>query len=366
MKKVIVLLLAGLFLGNAAGLAEPGVVCGGAVLIDADTGRALWGQNADKPLPMASTTKVMTALVVLDSVDDLEAEVTIPKIASGIPGTSIYLNEGETLTVKQLLLGLLLRSGNDAAVALADYAGGSVDRFVEMMNEKAAELNVDASFVNPHGLDAEGHAASARAMALIAREALQRDTFAEIVSTQRAIIPWDGNDYSRVLQTKNRLLWEYEGATGVKTGYTGRAGRCLVFSAERDGVSLIGVVLNCGAWFDSAKTILDWGFENYSRRMPLARGDPAGEILVEGQNLPVIAGEDVEVTAGDDDRVEIVTKGAEGLAAPVRTGEIVGRGYVSINGEVRKEFPLLAANSIENRRFWPCVKRALSRWAVFS
>ncbi len=363
MKKVIVWLLVGVMVGIGTGWAEPSVVSAAAVLIDGDTGRVLWGQNMDKLLPMASTTKIMTALVVLENAD-LEATVTIPKLASGIPGTSIYLSEGETLTVLELLKGLLLRSGNDAAVALADYTGGSVERFVEMMNEKAAALGVDAGFANPHGLDAEGHAASARAMALIAREALKNPTFAEIVSTQRAVIPWDGNEYSRVLQSKNRLLWEYEGATGVKTGYTGRAGRCLVFSAEREGVELIGAVMNCGAWFDEATEMLDWGFGRYERRRALARGDPVGTVKALGRAVAVSAGEDVYLTLEEGDRVDIVLEPMEGLRAPLMAGEPVGMGHAAVNGAVVKDFLLRAETAVEDHSYGSCLKRVAVLWAV--
>ena len=149
-----------------------------------------------------------------------------------------------------MLYGLMLRSGNDAAVAIAEHVAGSVESFAEMMNERAEELGADAHFVNPHGLPAEGHAASALGMAKIMRHAMTIPEFRTITATQRKIIPWVGNEYSRVLENKNRLLSTYEGANGGKTGYTNAAGRCLVFSAERDGLSLIGVVLNCPTWFD--------------------------------------------------------------------------------------------------------------------
>ena len=365
MKKVFVWLLAGLFLSVSVCSAQPQPVCSAAVLIDADTGRVLWGMNEDEPLPMASTTKIMTALLTLEN-SGLDEIVTIPELASGIPGTSIYLSAGETLTVHELLQGLLLRSGNDAATALAHYVGGGVTEFVSMMNRRADELGVDATFANPHGLDADGHAASARAMALIAREAMKIPAFAEIVSTQRAVIPWDGNEYNRVLQTKNRLLWEYEGASGIKTGYTGRAGRCLVFSAQRDGVELIGVVLNCGNWFEEAKNILDWGFERYHRVEPLARGDPAGEITVDQMPLPVQAGENVQITTSPQERLEILLQPLEGLKAPVESGQKVGYGYVMIDGQARSRFELLAAEDLESRRFGHCVLRALENWPVLS
>ena len=248
---------------RAARAEEIDISARAAILIDAASGRVLYAQNADTRYPMASTTKIMTALLALENSAPDEI-VTASERAAGTGGTSIYLSAGETLSMEEMLKGLMLRSGNDAAVAIAEHIGGSVENFAAMMNARAEELGADARFVTPNGLDAERHGASARAMALIAREALRRDDFRALVGTQRAVIPWRDNQYNRVLTNKNRLLRDYEGATGVKTGFTKKAGRCLVFSAERDGMELIGVVLGCGAWFDEAERLLDWGFENFS------------------------------------------------------------------------------------------------------
>ena len=201
-----------------------------AILIDGETGRVLYELNADTRLPMASTTKIMTALLAIERCP-MDDAVTASENASGVTGTSIYLGSGETLTMHEMLLGLMLRSGNDAAVAISEHVAGSTENFAAMMNARAASLGADACFVTPNGLDASGHGATARAMALIAREAMKSETFREIVATQRAVIPWKNNEYSRVLNNKNRLLTGYDGATGIKTGFTGSAGRCLVFSA---------------------------------------------------------------------------------------------------------------------------------------
>lgn len=180
----------------------------------------LYEKNADVQLAMASTTKIMTALVVLENCS-LDEVVTVAKEAQGVEGSSIYLSAGEKLTVEQLLLGLMMHSGNDAAVALAIHCGGSVDAFVEMMNQKAADIGADrTNFVNPNGLPAEGHYTTARDLALIAATALKNDDFARIVSTQKAVIPWDGKEWDRVLVNKNKMLSMYDGANGVKTGYT--------------------------------------------------------------------------------------------------------------------------------------------------
>ena len=173
----------------------------GAVLIDAKSGRVLFGQNENERFPMASTTKIMTALLALENCS-LDEEVTASENASGVPGTSIYLGVGETLTMEEMLYGLLLRSGNDAAVAIAEHVSGSVEAFAARMNARAAELDADAHFVNPHGLDADGHEASALALARIFRQAMQNGDFRRITGTKKTTIPWVGNDFSRVLEQK--------------------------------------------------------------------------------------------------------------------------------------------------------------------
>ena len=349
----------------AGALAEDiSVAARAAVLIDGETGRALFAQNADTRYPMASTTKIMTALLALERCG-LEEIVTASANASGVPGTSIYLGEGEQLTMREMLLGLMLRSGNDAAVAIAEHVSGSVEAFANLMNARAAALGADAHFVTPNGLDATGHGASARAMALIARQALKNETFREIVSTQRAVIPWRDSEYSRVLVNKNRLLKEYDGATGVKTGFTTPAGRCLVFSAERDGLELIGVVMNCGDWFEEAKRLLDWGFSHYARAEALAAGRESGRVSVAGgvkgevavaprASLAAALGE------GDDWRVEIEL--AQSAKAPVRRGDKLGTARLVAGGVTLAETDLLACEDVAKLDFFEALRRAASRW----
>ena len=240
----------------AAGAEEIDISARAAILIDAASGRVLYAQNADTRYPMASTTKIMTALLALENSAPDEI-VTASERAAGTGGTSIYLSAGETLSMEEMLKGLMLRSGNDAAVAIAEHIGGSVENFAAMMNARAEELGADARFVTPNGLDAEGHGASARAMALIAREALRRDDFRALVGTQRAVIPWRDNQYNRVLTNKNRPLNDDEGGTGVKSGLTQKAGRCLVFAAERDGLELRGLVMGCEEVFPGAERPID-------------------------------------------------------------------------------------------------------------
>ncbi len=254
-----------------------------ALLLDAESGTVIYEHNARTRLPMASTTKIMTALVVMDLLSP-DAAICIDKAAIGIEGSSIYLYEGEWLTVRQLLMGLLLESANDAAVALAIACCGSVDAFAEKMNQKAAALGLsDTHFENPHGLDGETHYTTAYDLALISAAALADPVLREIMSTRRAVIPlcdMQSPDQkmqemqttqdalpvgSRVLLNHNKMLRYYDGAIGVKTGYTQRSGRCLVSAAERDGLTLIAVTLNApDDWSDHTR-LLDLGFSQYTR-----------------------------------------------------------------------------------------------------
>ena len=242
---------------HVGGLAQNGTTARAACILEMQTGRVLFAQGMHDRLPMASTTKVMTALLAIER-GNLQDEVTCSENAFGMSGTSIYLQQGETLTLEELLLGLMLSSGNDAAVAIAEYIGGTTAAFVDLMNARARQLGaVNTHFANPHGLPDDAHYTTAYDLALIAREAMGNDTFRRIVSTQRASISWAGRTYNRQLTNKNRLLSTYPGATGVKTGFTSRAGRCLVFGARRDGLELIGVVLGCPDWFDEAERLMD-------------------------------------------------------------------------------------------------------------
>jgi len=354
-------------LGRAA-LAEEGVAVAAraAILIDGGSGRALYALNADTRCPMASTTKIMTALLALERCRPEEI-VTASKNASGVPGTSIYLGEGEQLSMHDMLLGLMLRSGNDAAVAIAEHVSGSVEAFAALMNARAAALGADANFVTPNGLDAAGHGATARAMALIAREALKNDAFREIVATQRAVIPWRDSEYSRVLVNKNRLLKEYDGATGVKTGFTGRAGRCLVFSAERNGLELIGVVMNCGGWFDEAKKLLDWGFANYAPAVALRAGEAVCAVPVTGGFEGFVHGaarDDLSAAVCEADVWSVEITAADSVCAPVRAGARLGSARLVVNGETLAQTDLLAAEDVEKLDLAAAFGRVLARWPL--
>lgn len=324
------------------------------VVMDMATGRVLLSHNADAPLPMASTTKIMTALVALENAD-LDDMVTTGRNAFGVPGTSIYLGLGEKLPMEQMLYGLMLASGNDAAVAIAEHVGGSVTDFCNMMNERAAVLGCkDTVFLTPHGLPKEGHQTTAYELALITRAAMENDTFRKIVSTQRATIPWAEHAYDRVLNNKNKLLTTYEGAVGVKTGYTKKAGRCLVFGAEREGMRILGVVLHCADWFDEAARLMDLAFARYDAVTMLCAGDSLREIPVEhsdGMSVHAVLAADLTgvVPASAIPAVEIDLP--ESLDAPIYVGDTLGQARLVSGGETICAVDLLADKSIARDDF---------------
>lgn len=236
-----------------------------ATVIDVSSGRILYEKNADQKLPIASLTKIMTAIVAIEE-GDLTEHVKASRNAVRTEGSSIYLRRGEELTLEDLLYGLMLRSGNDAAVAIAEHVGGSVEGFAFLMNEKANYIGLTSThFVNPHGLDHRNHYSTARDLAILTAYALKDPTFQKIVSTQVKTAPLEGYDWDRKWFNKNKMLRMYDGADGVKTGYTKIAKRCLVSSATRDGRQIAVVVINDGNdWNDSAR-LLDYGFTQFQQ-----------------------------------------------------------------------------------------------------
>lgn len=227
------------------------------IAMELTNGKILHGKNIDKRLPMASTTKIMTALIIAEECD-LNQVITVPDQAVGVEGSSIYLKKDECISVKDLLYGLMLRSGNDAACALAVHHSGSVEKFVEKMNDRAKELGAtQTNFANPSGLPDDEHYTTARDLCNIARQAMSNPAFAQIVSTKNY-----AGDY-RYFTNKNKLLHRLEGANGVKTGYTQKAGRCLVSSAKRDNMDVVCVVLNCYDMFERSEAIIENCFDRF-------------------------------------------------------------------------------------------------------
>ena len=247
-----------------------------AIVMDGVSGRVLFEKNPDQRSLIASTTKIMTALVVCEQCNVLD-RMRIPEEAVGIEGSSMYLREGEVLTLQELLYGLMLSSGNDAAVALAIYCGGTVEGFAEMMNDRARSLGLTGThFENPNGLDSPGHYSTARDLAVLTACAMENPIFAQTVSTKCVRIG------DRFLRNHNKLLWRAEGAEGVKTGYTKAAGRILVSSASREGRRIIAVTLNDPDDWQDHEALLNRAFRDYSLRQIVKAGEPVGTLEVAG------------------------------------------------------------------------------------
>lgn len=231
-------------------------------VIEQSSGRILFSSNGDERMPMASTTKVMTAILVIENLE-LSKEYKIPDEAVGIEGSSIYLKKGEKLTGEELLYGLMMASGNDAAYALAILTSGSTESFIELMNKKAKELNLsNTHFSDPCGLKSENHYTTSNDLARLCAYAMNNEIFKKVVSTKNYQIGQDEN--MRYLYNKNRILGEVEGGDGIKTGYTKKAGRCLCSSATRNGAQVICVVLNDYDWFYDSKMLINKAFSEYS------------------------------------------------------------------------------------------------------
>ena len=315
-----------------------------AILWDTGTDRVLYEKDADSRSLIASTTKIMTALIVCEQCNVLD-RMRIPKEAVGIEGSSMYLREGEVLTVQELLYGLMLRSGNDAAVALAIYCGGTVEGFVALMNDKAHRLGLNGThFENPNGLDSPNHYSTARDLAVLAEYAMNNPIFAQTVSTKQVRIG------QRLLTNHNKLLWRVDGADGVKTGFTKAAGRILVSSAVRDGRRLICVTINDGNdWADHA-ALLEEGFSRYTLRQILSEGDPVGSVEVAGgrqKRVRLLAGQDFSYPLAEGEKVSILLSGLGFAYAPVAAGQRAGVAYLCIGDAVVRKIPVVYEDTVE-------------------
>ena len=335
--------------------ATPSIGASGAVLMDAKTKRVLFSQNAHAKLPMASTTKIMTALLALENCA-LDTVVTVPKEAYAMEGSSMYLNNGEKIKIEDLLYGLMLSSGNDAAVTLAIHIGGSLEGFAQLMNNRASELGcTNTNFVTPNGLHDDAHYTSAYDLALIASTAMQNPDFRKIVSAKY----WKttSGDVTRTLKNKNKILWQYEGGNGIKTGFTKASGRCLAFSAERDGNTIVGIVLNCPNMWNDAKAMLDYGFREYTWKPFAKAGDPIATLAVEKgmkNSLEIRAKDDILIPLRNDEQESAVTLkvvSPRSIASPVYAGQAVGMLEAWGDGKLLKAVPLVASETILRKEF---------------
>lgn len=329
--------------------------------MDGESGRLLLSQNGDSRELIASTTKIMTALVVLQRCR-LSEIVRIKPEDTGIEGSSIYLHKDEKVTVETLLYGLLLESGNDAAAALARYTAGSIEKFAGLMNREAEKLGMENThFVNPHGLDADGHYSTAADLAILMRAAMENEDFARISGTKT--ITFD----ERTFKNHNRLLWTCDGVCGGKTGYTLHAGRILVTCCRRDGMSLICVTIDDRSDWRDHTALYGWAFSRLCRTELFS----AGHVF---RSVPIIAGtsdsvsifpaDDLTVTSLKDDEVTWKAELPRFLYAPLQDGEAVGKLTAYVNGAPAAETELLCKTGVPedaNQRldFWEKLKRSL-------
>ena len=325
-----------------------------ALSMDAVSGRVLFEKNADSRSLIASTTKIMTALVVCEQCNVLD-RMRIPREAVGIEGSSMYLREGEVLTLQELLYGLMLSSGNDAAVALAIYCGGTVEGFVERMNDKARVLGLNTThFENPNGLDSPGHYSTARDLAKLASYAMENPVFYKTVSAKNVTVG------DRYLHNHNKLLWLVEGADGVKTGFTKAAGRALVSSATREGRRIIAVTLNDPNDWREHQAFLEEGFARFSVRRIVTAGERIGALEVaggDGKTVEVLAAEHFDYALAPEEKPQVALPGAGFVYAPVAEGADAGFAYVLIQGKAVGKFPVVYGQTVElepeePRSFW--------------
>ena len=326
-----------------------------AILVDAQTGRVLYERRCDERSLVASTTKIMTALVVCEQCNVLD-RMQIPKEAVGVEGSSMYLQEGEVLTLQELLYGLMLSSGNDAALALAIYCGGTVEGFAELMNDKARNLGLkNTHFVNPHGLDAPDHYSTARDLATLSAYAMKNPIFAKTVSTKTVTVG------QRTLHNHNKLLWQLSGADGVKTGYTRAAGRVLVSSALRQGRRLICVTISDRQdWLDHTR-LLEEGFSRYSLQCLVRQGEVLGKMTVFSgveEEVELIAAESFSYPVTPEETMQMQLAGQDFVYAPVVMGTSAGYVYVLLDGNVVGKVAVLFGKTIEQT---PQEKKGLLR-----
>ena len=341
--------------------------CKSAILMEAETGAVLYEQNADEALPPASVTKIMTLLLVMEAVDSgkvsLDDMVTASAYATSMGGSQIYLKEGEQMSLRDMLKSVIIASANDCAVALAEHIAGSEEIFVARMNEKANELGMkNTNFENTNGLDdtAQNHVTSARDIAIMSRELIKHKTVLEYSSMWMDTVR--NGEFG--LTNTNRLIRFYKGATGLKTGSTAKAGFCISATAERDGLSLIAVIMASPSRDernDAAKTLLDWGFANHA----MYKGKPnlSETVRVVGgcsDSVKISAEEFASVVAkGTENNIEIKIELPESVAAPIRAGDKIGCVKYIQNGKTIGETDICSKESVEKISFFDVFVRIL-------
>lgn len=359
---------------RAQALEEGRLYAKAALLMDGENGRVLFGKNEEEPMPMASTTKIMTCIVALEN-GNLEDEVTISSYAASMPKVHLGVRAGETYYLKDLLYSLMLESHNDVAVAIAEHIGGSVEGFSKMMNQKARDLGAyHTNFVTPNGLDAEGHYTTAVDLANIARYGISLPAFLEITNTPSYSFQTVDGKRSFQVSNKNAFLNQMDGAIGVKTGFTGGAGYCFVGAVKSGDKTFISVVLASGwpphrtyKWSDT-KELMQYGLENYEEKEILNENYELEDISVlngidcDREQVEIRSG--LSLLLGPDEQVEIEVDIPKQLEAPIEKDAIVGQLTIKINGEEYRSIPVFATKSVERISFAYYLKKVLACFGI--
>lgn len=328
-----------------------------AIVIEATTGKVLYAKNANEKRYPASTTKIMTLITALEY-GKLEDIITTSNNAATTEGSSLWLSAGEQLKLQDMLYGIMLVSGNDATVAVAEHISGSVENFAKLMTEKAHSIGaVNSNFTNSSGLPDERHYTTAYDLAKITAYGYKNPLFAQIVSTQHKVIPWPGKDHDRDLYNENKMLWLYTGANGVKTGYTDAAGRCLVSAANRDGIQLITVVLDSEYMWDDSIKLLDYGFSQLKQVPVITKGDILKTVKVnEGKvgDIKLLAANEIILPMAENERDKFTTviESPNKVNAPIANGQKLGTVKVLYNNVEVASTDLIADQPVERKSFF--------------
>jgi D-alanyl-D-alanine carboxypeptidase (penicillin-binding protein 5/6) len=335
----------------------PATTAHAAILFENTTGTVLYGKNEHVTRSPASLTKIMTALIAFES-GRMSDTVTISRRAAALGGSSLNLRTGQQIPLQELMYGMLLRSGNDAAIAVAEHLAGSVPTFVEIMNQRAQELGATRThFANPHGLDASNHFSTAFDLAMLSRVAMWHDGFATMVGTESHTYAEAGITW----RNTNRMLWSYSGAEGIKTGTTGQAGNCLAAAASREGMQFITVVLGSSNRWRDTTLLLDYGFNNFDKVIVAEKGALLAYINLPNNNQPlaIIPTRNIEVIVSTKDATDISTRlQLEPLKLPIKQGAQIGAYEVYSGTTLLTSIPLQAANSVWRPTLW----KALMQW----
>lgn len=321
-----------------------------AVVINGNTGEILYSQNCDTRLPMASTTKIMTALLLCELGGDLTKEIVTTREMVTVEGSSMGLQVGDTVSYHDLLYGMMLSSGNDAANTTAIALGGSVDKFVDIMNERAVSMGLkDTHFVTPSGLDADEHYTTAYELAIIAKEALANEVFAKAAASRSARLCYGNPPYNRTLTNHNKLLKMYDDIVGVKTGFTKKSGRCLVSASKKDGKFVIAVTLNDGNDWADHRTLLDLGLSLIESKVFSPQKSEISVCATDGSSQTVTI-PSLTINVTENSSVNYVINLPQFLYAPIEKGQQIGSvGYYS-NGILVSELPITVEQDINYKR----------------